>query len=69
MGGCFVSHCFWYMSFVIRMYLALLGLSEIVPCLVLPDEHRKRNKSKVHIFTFTSQVKNMHDLKQVKSHT
>lgn len=61
------------MSFVRRMYFVLLMVCvrfcEIVLCLVLSDDHGKKNKSKVHVFTFSSHVKNMLDLKHVKSHT
>lgn len=66
MGGCFVS--LWlFLVYVIHhetylvLLMAPLRLSEMVLCLVLSDDRRKRNKSTVHVFKFSSHVKNMHD--------
>lgn len=51
------------------LLMSPLRFCEIVLSLVPSDDHRKKDESKIPVFTFSLQIKNMHVQKQVKNTT
>lgn len=55
-------NCFWYMSFPHKNVFVFTDVTfeVLLNCSLVPsDDHRKKNESKVHVFTFSLHIKNM----------